>query len=144
MTAQTKLATLQPLFGAEMQYRGQQAITSPQGKVGQYVGSGDGTVEGRVKGVIQWDLYEDINEGVCLTNFAGLIQTEDGAIIHFDARGHGKVIDPQKPKEWVMVYGVKFDTEDERYAWLNATLGVWEGEFSMETYQHHYRVYTHI
>lgn len=126
-----------------MQYQGQDAITSSQGKVGQYIGSGDGTVDGEITGTIRWDLYEAIDDGVCLTNFAGLLQTEDGATIRFDARGHGKVPDPQKPKEWVMVYGVKFDTEDERYNWLNATLGVWEGEFSMETYQHHYRVYAH-
>ena len=144
MTIQTKTATLQPLFNAEMHYRGQEAISSPKGKVGSYVGSGDGTVKGRIQGVIHWDLYEAIDEGVCLTNLAGSIHTDDGATIGFDARGHGKVPDPQKSKEWVMVYGVKFDTTDERYAWLNATLGVWEGEFSMETYQHHYRIYAHV
>jgi len=136
--------TLQPLFVAELQYRGQEAITSAEGKVGDYVGSGDGTVTGQITGVIRWDLYEAIDEGVCLSNFAGNIKTEDGATIHFDARGHGKVPDPQKPDDWVMVYGVKFSTEDARYGWLNATLGVWEGEFSMATYQHHYRVYAHV
>ncbi len=139
----TKSTTLSHLFDAEMTYRGQDAITSQKGKVGSYIGTGDGTVSGRVNGTIHWDLYEDIDEGVCLTNFAGNIKTVEGAIIHFDARGHGKVPDPEKPNDWVMVYGVKFDTDDKDYAWLNATLGVWEGEFSMETYQHHYRIYTH-
>lgn len=136
--------TLQLLFNAEMVYRGGEAITSPEGKVGDYIGSGDGIVNGRVQGKIRWNLYEDIDESVCLTNFAGEIETDNGAVIRYDARGHGKVPDPEKPNDWVMVYGVKFDTDSEDYTWLNSTLGVWEGEFNMETYQHHYRVYAHI
>ncbi|MCI0710771.1 MAG: DUF3237 domain-containing protein [Chloroflexi bacterium] len=136
--------TLEHLFDAAMMYRGKAAITSPEGKVGEYIGSGDGKVSGRINGIIHWDLYEAMDDGVCLTNFAGRIQTEDGAIIHFDARGHGKVVNPQKPNDWVMVYGVKFNTEDERYDWLNAMLGVWEGEFSMEDYKHNYRIYAHV
>jgi hypothetical protein len=43
-----------------------------------------------------------------------------------------------------MVYGVKFETDSEAYRWLNTTLGVWEGEFDMETYRHTYRIYGHI
>lgn len=144
----TKTATLKHLFDADMMVRGQgaiqDAITSPEGKVGVYMGSGDGIVAGQVNGAIKWDLYEAMDDGVCLTNFAGEIETDDGATIRFDARGHGKVPDPEKPNDWVMVYGVKFDTDDERYSWLNATLGVWEGEFSMETYRHHYRIYAHV
>src|SRR5712691_6198236 len=104
MTSQTKAVTLHHLFDAEMQYRGQDAITLPAGKVGSYVGSGDGSIEGQVQGIIRWDLYEDIDDGVCLTNLAGMIETEDGATIGFDARGHGKVPDPHKPNDWVMVY----------------------------------------
>ena len=138
----TKTVTLNHLFDVDMMYREQQdAITSSEGKTGGYIGSGDGKVSGQINGIIYWDLYEDIDGGVCLTNFAGRIETEDGATIRFDARGHGKVPNPEKPKDWVMVYGVKFDAEDERYDWLNKTLGVWEGEFSMATYRHQYRIY---
>lgn len=43
-----------------------------------------------------------------------------------------------------MVYGVKFVTEDDRYAWLNATLGVWEGEANLETHKHRYQVYARV
>ncbi|RMF82376.1 MAG: DUF3237 family protein [Chloroflexi bacterium] len=144
MTPQTG-TTLKHLFEARFDYReGQEPSTSAEGKVGEYIGSGDGTVTGTINGTIKWDLYEAIDDGVCLTNFAGTIETEDGAIIHYDARGHGKVINLDKPNQWVMVYGVKFSTEDQRYDWLNATLGVWEGEFDMETYKHHYQVYAHV
>lgn len=136
--------TLQLLCHAEMLYRGGEAITSPEGKVGEYIGSGDGTVKGKIQGKIRWDLYEDIDDDVCLTNFAGEIETDDGAVTRYDARGHGKVPNLEKPNEWVMGYGVKFDTDSQGYVWLNATLGVWEGEFNMETYRHHYCVYAHI
>lgn len=140
----TKTTTLNHLFNADMNVRSQDfkdSVTSPEGKVGKYMGGGDGAVTGQINGKMYWDLYEDMDGDVCLTNFAGRIETEDEAIIHFDARGHGKVVNPEKPDDWVMVYGVKFNTEDERYDWLNATLGVWEGEFSMETYKHNYRIY---
>ncbi len=139
-----RFKTLEHLFDAEMVYRGQKAMTSSVGKVGQYVGSGDGSIAGKINGKISWDLYEDIDNGACLTNFAGIIETVEGDLIRYDARGHGKVPDPKKPHEWVMVYGVKFDTDSETYSWLNATLGVWEGEFNMDTYRHTYRIYAHI
>jgi len=136
--------TLEHLFDAEMVYRGQEALTSPKGKVGQYIGSGDGSITGKLNGTIRWDLYEAIDHETCLTNFAGIIETLEGDIIRYDARGHGKVPDPTRPHEWVMVYGVKFETDSEAYRWLNATLGVWEGEFNMETYRHTYHIYGHI
>ncbi|QPC83045.1 DUF3237 family protein [Phototrophicus methaneseepsis] len=140
----TKTTTLNHLFDADMTVRSQEvkdAVTSPEGKVGKYMGGGDGEVTGQINGKMYWDLYEDMDGDVCLTNFAGKIETEDGATIRFDARGHGKVVNPERPNDWVMVYGVKFETGDEHYNWLNATLGVWEGEFSMETYKHNYRIY---
>jgi hypothetical protein len=91
--------TLEHLFDAEMMYRGQEAITSSEGKVGQYVGSGDGSIAGKINGKIRWDLYEDIDNGACLTNFAGIIETHEGDLIWYDARGHGKIPDPKKPHE---------------------------------------------
>lgn len=95
MTSGAKTTTLDHLFEARLDYRGQDAITSPEGKVGVYMGSGDGIVIGRINGNMKWDLYEDMDEGVCLTNFAGQIEAQDGAVIRFDARGHGKVTDPE-------------------------------------------------
>ncbi|KAA3644013.1 MAG: hypothetical protein DWQ07_18025 [Chloroflexi bacterium] len=135
--------TLRHLIDLEMEYRGKDPFTSPEGKVGNYIGSGDGKVTGEFNGDIFWDLYEEIDGGVCLTNFAGRIEAANGETIHFDARGHGLVPDPDKPSEWIMTYGVKFVTTADPYIWLNKTLGVWEGEFNMETYKHNYRIYTY-
>jgi hypothetical protein len=134
---------LEPLFEIELQYReGLEAITSPEGKLGEYLGSGDGTVRGaKLQGMIRWDLYEKLSETRCQTNFAGVIETNDGAQIQYDAKGFGMVTDKSKPNEWHMTYAVQFDTKDERYEWLNTTLGLWDGEFDMATYRHHYQVY---
>lgn len=134
---------LEPLFELELQYReGMEAITDPAGNLGEYLGSGDGTVKGAtLRGNVRWDLYEKVGETRCQTNFAGVIETEEGAQIQFDAKGFGMVADPSKPNEWHMASAVQFETADERYRWLNTTLGLWDGHFDMETYRHHYRVY---
>jgi hypothetical protein len=139
--AQTR--QLEHLFDLKMQYReALEPVTPPDGKIGQYVGSGDGTVNGpKLRGTVRWDLYEAIGERVCQTNFAGIINTDDNAQIHFETRGFGIVPDPSKPNDWVMSYAVKFDTLDARYEWLNKVLALSDGEFSAETYLHHYRAY---
>jgi hypothetical protein len=134
---------LEHLSDVELQYRQDlKPVTPPDGKIGQYIGSGDGTISGpKFQGTVRWDLYEDIGERVCQTNFAGNIDTQDNARIQFEAKGFGMVPDPSKPNDWVMSYVVRFDTADSRYAWLNKVLALWDGQFSAETYLHHYRAY---
>ena len=64
---------LEQLFEVELQYReGMEAITSPEGKIGEYLGSGDGRLTGLgIQGTVRWDLYEVVGETRCQTNFAG-------------------------------------------------------------------------
>ena len=71
-----------------------------------------------------------------------MIEMDDGAHIRFDAKGFGIVPDRLKPNKWHIANTVQFDTEDERYEWLNTALALWDGEFDMETYRHHYQSYT--
>lgn len=131
------------LFEMELQYQeGMAAMTSAEGKIGQYIGSGDGTASGEeIQGNVRWDLYEVIDEARCQTNFAGVIETDDGAQVHFDARGYGMATNPSQPDAWHMVYAVQFETADEKYYWLNTTLALWDGQLDMKNYRHHYRVY---
>lgn len=126
-----------------MQYQqGLSAITSAEGRIGPYLGSGDGAVEGqKIKGTVHWDLYEAVGETRCEINFAGIIKTSDGVQIQFEAKGFGMVGDPDKPHKWRMVAALQFDTADTTYDWLNRTTAVWNGEFDMKTYHHHYQVY---
>ena len=76
---------LKPLFEVITQYQeGLVAITSAEGKVGGYLGSGKGKVYGQqMQGEMRWDLYEDIADDVCQTNFVGEIYTVDGATIAY-------------------------------------------------------------
>lgn len=135
---------LEPLFRVELQYQeGLAAITSPEGRLGQYLGSGNGTIQGQgIQGMVRWDLYEVVGETQCQTNFAGFIETDNGAKIRFEANGFGIVPDKSKPQQWHIANAVQFDTEDQRYHWLNTMLALWDGEFDMETYRHSYQVYT--
>ena len=131
------------LFEMTLQYQaGMAAVTSPEGKIGQYLGSGDGVANGEtVWGRVRWDLYEVVGETHCQTNFAGIIETEGGGQIHFEAKGFGMTPDPSKPHEWRMASAVQFNTVDKPYEWLNTILGLWDGQFDMKSYRHYYRVY---
>jgi hypothetical protein len=133
---------LEPLFEVQLQYKEGKPPVSSQGKVGEYIGSGEGTVSGlKIKGTVHWTLFEAQSETVCESNLFGVIETDDGARISFDTMGFFMLPDKGSPNQWVTSAAVSFDTEDERYQWLNTILGVWEGEFDMGTYRHHYWVY---
>jgi hypothetical protein len=135
---------LEQWFEIELQYTQQfPDAATVKGRVGEYIGSGQGSVNGsRLRGqVSRWDLYEDVGDVVCRSNLSGVIETDDGAKIRFDTMGFFKVPDKSKSHLWVTTAGVQFETDDERYAWLNDVLGIWEGTFNMETYRHHYQVY---
>ena len=113
-----------------------------EGKVGEYIGSGEGIVEGpQIQGTVHWTLFEAVNEVACQSNLFGLITTKDGAEIKFDSMGIFMVPDKEKPHLWATTAGVSFETKDQKYRWINPILGVWEGEFDSKSYRHHYRVY---
>jgi hypothetical protein len=118
-------------------------VTSSDAKIGELIGSGNGTVKGlRIQGTVRWDLFEEQGETFCASNLRGAIETNNGAEIQFDTLGFFMKPDKSKPNEWITSAGVRFDTADRRYEWLKAVLAVWQGEFDMETYRHHYRVYS--
>ena len=67
---------------------------------------------------------------LCRTNPGGEIRTDDGAVIRWDAKGFGlRGADPSRPHRWRMASALVFDTDDDRYAWLNRAMAVWQGEF---------------
>lgn len=90
---------LEPLFEAKLQYRqGMAPVISSEGHVGEYLGSGDGTVEGpRIRGTVRWDLFEEEGNRLCGSNLRGVIETDDGAQIPFDAIGFFLRPDKSKP-----------------------------------------------
>ena len=134
---------LQTLFDIELQYvEGKQRVLTEPGRTGEYLGSGEGTVSGdKVNGRVHWDLFEKVEPTICESNLRGLIETEDGATIRFDALGFFRR--PTQPDDqiWVNASAVTFHTENGRYRWLNEVTGVWRGTFDMAAYRHHYQVY---
>lgn len=146
------------LFDAELRYTSaspDDAIIPQEDRDGAYLGSGTGTVRGeRVDGRIRWSFYaadcsyllvlegREVPPGkhLCRANPGGFIETADGATIRFDARGYGlRGFDPDRPHLWRLTMALQFRTEDERYAWLDGGLGVWEGEFDETTRTSVYR-----
>lgn len=133
---------LEPLFQVELEYREDKPPVSSDGKVGEYIGSGDGLVHGaRLNGRVHWTLFEEQGKAICESNLFGIIETDDGATVKFDTLGFFRRPGKENPNKWIASAAVRFDTVDDRYRWLNAVLGAWEGEFDMGMYRHHYRVY---
>jgi hypothetical protein len=131
------------LFDLELKFQWDMPpITTREAGEGEYIGSGGGTVEGsRIQGTVNWDLHEKQEKTLCRSSLGGVIKTNDGAEIRFDSRGFYIRPDESIPNKWITSASVCFDTADRRYAWLNTQLAIWEGEFDMETYLHHYQVY---
>jgi hypothetical protein len=134
---------LERLFEVELQFQqGMTKASRSKNISGEYIGSGVGTIEGpRIKGSVQWDLFEEREETLCRSNLVGVIDTNDGARIKFDSRGFFIRPDDSDQNTWVTSASVHFDTTDQRYDSLNAHLAVWEGEFDMGKLRHHYYAY---
>jgi hypothetical protein len=151
-------AGLERLFDAEMAYRpGTQEMVPAEGREGVLIGSGDGVVKGeKIHGRIHWSfysadcLYPAIRAGaqvpadlhICRVNPGGVIETDDGAQIWFDAKGFGlRGYDPVEPGRYLLTMSLRFRTEDRRYTWLNSVLGLWEGRFNERTGSANYAAY---
>ena len=120
-----------------------EASSSAEGRLGGYIASGRGTAEGpQIRGRVRWDAYEkSVGEYSCDSEFVGTIETEDGAEIKFDSKGFARVLDRSKTNEWTMHQGIKFESDDERYRWLNGAAGLLIGTFDMDSLEHYYQVY---
>ena len=131
------------LFELELGFQWEMSpVTSRDAGEGEYIGSGEGTAKGsRINGLVRWDLFERREEALCRSNLTGVIETNDGARIQFDSRGFFIKTDESNPNKWITSASVYFCTTDRHYEWLNTRLAVWEGEFDMATFQHHYHVY---
>lgn len=143
---QIETGLLTPLFEARLQYQSDMdVVVSAETREGELVGSGDGTVTGDLLGgKARWSMYAGncayvfvragveppLGQDLCIVHPAGVITTDDGAEVWFDARGYGlRGADQSHPQMWVLTMAVQFQTTDQRYQWLNTTLGVLVSEF---------------
>jgi len=137
---------LTPLFEARLQYRSDmEVVVTAETREGELIGSGDGRVSGNLlSGNARWSFYAGNcayvfvraglepppGQNLCTVHPAGIITTDDGAEIWFDAKGYGlRGADQSQPHLWVLTMAVQFTTTDRRYQWLNTTLGVLVSEF---------------
>ena len=134
---------IQLLFTLDLQYvKGKERVLSEAGRVGDYLGSGEGQISGeRLSGTVEWDLFEKVEESVCESNLRGVITSDDGTLIHFDTLGFFRPPADSEDSIWQNASAVTFRTEDERYSWLNNLTASWQGRFDMSAYQHHYTVF---
>lgn len=135
--------TLKHLFDIVLLYQEGKMPVSIEGKIGEYIGSGEGIVSGpKLNGKVHWTLFEAQTPTICQSNLFGLITTDDGATIEFDSMGVFMVPDKKSPHRWHTSAGVSFQTDNDRYSWLNPILAVWDGEFDMKAHQHKYQVFS--
>ena len=132
--------SLEHLFDAELQYQAGMQPIATDGE-GQLSGSGDGVVRGdKLDGTFRWTLFEQRGELVCPMNPVLAIVTGDGAEVRVEGRGYARR-ERATDSLWRVAGSLRFDSDDERYAWLRRRLGVWEGEFDAEQHRAFYRAY---
>jgi hypothetical protein len=133
---------LKHLFDAELRYRPDlEPLVPAQEREGELIGSGDGAVNGgRLVGSLRWTLFEVPGELVCVMAPVAVIETADGAAIRMDARGYARRA-TREDRLWKVAATLRFESEDERYAWLSDALGVWEGEFDADAHRARYRAF---
>jgi hypothetical protein len=128
------------LFDAVLEYRPEMAPLAEHGE-GQLIGSGEGTVDGqRVRGALRWTLFEEPGDVVCTMNPTLAIRTDDGASIGVEGRGYAHRAS-KASQVWHVAATLLFSAKQERYAWLDGALGVWEGEFDAGRHTARYRAF---
>ena len=131
---------LVPLFAAELVYRSEMEPLTRDGD-GELIGSGDGSVAGdSISGALAWTLFERPGKLSCAMNPVAVIETEEGARVRLEARGFARRSDAAS-RIWNVAATLRFESDDERYRWLDNALGVWEGEFDAEAHRARYQAY---
>jgi hypothetical protein len=132
--------SLEHLFDAVLRYRKGMPSVATEGE-GELIGSGDGVACGeKLAGSLRWTLFEQPGELVCQMNPILEIATGDGAQVRVEGRGYAKR-DRPGDQRWRVAATLRFESDDERYAWLTGRLGVWQGEFDAEAHQAHYQAF---
>ena len=73
---------LEHLFEVQLEYKEDKPPVSTEGKVGEYIGSGEGTANGsQINGSIHWTLFEAQSETVCESNMFGVIETDANGVV---------------------------------------------------------------
>ncbi len=121
---------LERLCKMDLQYVGDVHLLRPYGnEAGLAYGVGDGTVEGeRLSGTVRWSNHPTRRgDGSMLPSARLAITTDDGAIVLADLTGRTVFVPVDGEKVGRQLLMTLFESEDERYTWLNHTVCVAEG-----------------
>ena len=135
---------LEPLCALDLHYTSDFHLARPYGnESGTGWGIGDGRVTGeRLTGTAQWSNQPSRRgDGAMLPNARGVVTTADGAEVMFDLTGRTVFVDREGEEVGRQLLMVQFESEDDRYAWLNNAVCVGEGIISAETLTMHMEVY---
>jgi hypothetical protein len=110
------------------------------GEDGSGYGEGDGTVTGeRLTGTLRWVNHPHRRgDGTMLPDAHGVIRTNDDALVLFSLTGR-TVWTEAGPGRQVLT--TLFESQDERYSWLNGVYCVLEGAIEPERLAMRARIY---
>jgi hypothetical protein len=106
-------------------------------------GVGDGTVSGeQLAGSIQWSNHpRRRGDGMMLPNVRGVIATDDGAEVFVGLTGRTLFVERDGSTVGSQLLMTLFESEDDRYAWLNTLVCMTEGVIDPEAGTSHFEVY---
>jgi len=129
----------------DLKYTGNFHMARPYGnESGLGWGIGDGTVTGeRLSGEVHWSNQpRRRGDGVMLPNARGVITTPEGAEVFFDLTGRTVFTDKDGKSVGRQLLMTLFESEDDRYTWLNHKVCMTEGAIDPNTLTAHFEVYT--
>lgn len=137
---------LEPLCEMQLAYRdstfGKKFVLSRPygGEEGLGYGEGDGSVMGeKIRGSLHWTNHpRRRSDGSMLPDAQGVIQTDDGALVHFSLEGRTVHVGDMGRQ----LLSAIFESADDRYKWLNNTFCVLEGKIDMEKLVMNFRVFS--
>ncbi len=129
----------------DLRYTGDFHMARPYGnESGLGWGVGDGTVTGgRLSGDALWSNQPHRRgDGAMLPNARGVITTHEGAEVLFDLTGRTVFVDRDGELVGRQLLMALFESEDERYSWLNNKVCMAEGTIDPRVLTVHIEVYT--
>lgn len=123
---------------------GEFVLVRPYGtEEGSGYGEGDGKVNGeKLRGSVRWVNHpRRRGDRTMLPDAHGLIRTDDAADILFALQGRTGWVEAGGRRRGRQVLATLFETQDERYQWLNDVVCVLEGEIDPESGRMHSRIY---
>jgi hypothetical protein len=121
---------LEKLCTLELEYMDEFHYAAPyEGQSGVGWGHGTGTATGhRLRGTVQWSNHPTgRGDGTMLPSARGVITTADGAEVVFDLTGRTVFLQHAGETVGRQLLMTLFETEDQRYRWLNDTVCMTEG-----------------